>query len=294
MDTTYGICKVSIASVYKASTERSEMVTQVLYGEVVEILDVRQELTYIRCTWDDVTGWLLTAHLTFIDTDTAIDVLQNASYALSLTDTLLAPDAFIPVTLGANLPDFDGMRGKIGDFNYQYNGSSIKPGSFELKLPWIEKLALRYLHAPELYGGRSPFGIDSAALLQMVYKLMGIPIARYHAQQVTQGRSVDFMEFCQPGDLAFFDDGRGNIAHGGIILSDCTIIHQDGMVRRDRLDHFGIWNHEQKTYTWQLRVVKRHLPDFPDETMMSRMQARQDLEQTVPLQETLNQPGMFD
>ncbi|MCC7466848.1 MAG: C40 family peptidase, partial [Saprospiraceae bacterium] len=81
--------------------------------------------------------------------------------------------------------------------------------------------------------------------------------------QVTQGRLIDFMEECQSGDLAFFDNGKGQVTHVGIILPECHIIHASGEVRIDKLDHFGIFNKEQNRYTHQLRIVKRLLPDEP-------------------------------
>ena len=61
----------------------------------------------------------------------------------------------------------------------------------------------------------------------------------------------------------FFDNGKGEITHVGIILPDCYVIHASGKVRIDKLDHFGIFNREQNRYSHQLRIVKRLLPDVP-------------------------------
>jgi uncharacterized protein YfaT (DUF1175 family) len=98
----------------------------------------------------------------------------------------------------------------------------------------------------------------------MVFKTAGIRLLRDAYQQVAQGRPIDFMEECQPGDLAFFDNGKGQITHVGIILPECHIIHSSGQVRVDKLDHFGIFNRELNRYTHQLRIVKRLLPDEPN------------------------------
>jgi gamma-D-glutamyl-L-lysine dipeptidyl-peptidase len=290
----FAISKVSIASVYKAANQRSELLTQVLFGEVIEVLEKKGELLHIKCTWDQVQGWTLSEQFVQIDTDVAIEMLRDSSVVLSLVDNIMAADHFIPVTLGASLPKFDGVRGYLPDLQFQFNGTVLKPGTIELKLAWIEKLILRYLHAPELYGGRSPFGIDASGLSQMLYKILGISLARDHTTQVSQGRTVDFMEFCQPGDLAYFDDGRGNIGHCGIILSDCSVVHVHGKVRKDKIDHFGIWNSDKKRYTWQLRVVKRHLPDFPEDAQLARLSQKVEGKQPEPEGEAIEQPGMFD
>jgi hypothetical protein len=95
----------------------------------------------------------------------------------------------------------------------------------------------------------------------MVYKMSGIHLMRDAAHQVTVGRPIDFTEQCQAGDLAFFDNGKGIINHVGIIAPGCQLIHASGKVRIDKLDHFGIFNPEQKRYTHQLRIIKRILPD---------------------------------
>jgi gamma-D-glutamyl-L-lysine dipeptidyl-peptidase len=288
----YAFCKVSIASVYKSASEKSELLTQVLFGEMLEIEDVRGHLTLVRCTWDGVSGWMLSSQYTNCTTDDAIEILRNPTTVLSLVDNIMATDHFIPITMGASLPNFDGMKGSLPNLQYQFNGAVIKPGSFDLKTSWVEKLITRYMHAPELFGGRSPFGIDSAALAQMVYKMLGFNLPRFHIDQVNHGRIVDFMEFCQPGDLAYFDDGRGNIGHVGVILSDCSIVHVHGRVRKDKIDHFGIWNHDLKSYSWQLRVVKRHLPDFPEDAMLNQSLEKSKFKQIEA--EALAQPGMFD
>jgi Cell wall-associated hydrolases (invasion-associated proteins) len=152
----------------------------------------------------------------------------------------------------------------LGEQTYQFSGPVVTPGQQRIGTEWVVKMARRYLHAPYMWGGRSPFGIDCSGLTQMVFKTAGIRLHRDAFQQVNQGRTVDFMEECQAGDLAFFDNGRGHINHVGIILPECHIIHSSGQVRIDKLDHFGIFNRELNRYTHQLRIVKRLLPDQPD------------------------------
>ena len=117
--------------------------------------------------------------------------------------------------------------------------------------------AFLYLNTPYLWGGKSPFGIDCSGFTQMVYKLNGYRLLRDASQQATQGEALSFIEESEAGDLAFFDDREGNINHVGIIMPDNYIIHVDGKVRIDRLDHTGIFNREKRNYTHQLRVIKK-------------------------------------
>jgi cell wall-associated NlpC family hydrolase len=64
------------------------------------------------------------------------------------------------------------------------------------------------------------------------------------------------LQEAKPGDLAFFDNPKGNISHVGILLSENRIIHASGTVRIDSIDHEGIYNREEKRYTHKLRLIK--------------------------------------
>lgn len=121
----------------------------------------------------------------------------------------------------------------------------------------IVRTALLYLNSPELKGGRTPFGIDAAGFTQIIYKINGYKLLRTAENQSTQGDALSFVEESEAGDLAFFDNTNGAIDHVGIIMENNYIIHVHGKVRNDRLDHTGIFNNDLRTYSHQLRVIKK-------------------------------------
>lgn len=283
----YAACQVSLAPMRAHPADKSEMVSQLLFGETVEITDSKDGWRHVVCAWDGFVGWVDAKQLRQLTPSEYDDYREHSSVNLSLVEGLMAADHFIPLTLGAALPRYDGLRCELGDLSFQFSGPVVTPDQAPRTGEWVAKIARRYLHAPYLWGGRSPFGIDAAGLAQMVFKIAGIRLLRDANQQVTQGRPVDFMEQCQIGDLAFFDNGKGDIGHVGIILSDCHVIHASGKVRIDKLDHFGIFNAEQGRYSHQLRIVKRLLPDTP-------AQSAQRSEKALIEDELFNQAALFD
>ena len=257
-----GICSISIVPVRSDASDKAEIVTQLLFGELVEIIVIRKEWTYIRCEWDGYEGWCDTKQVQVLSDDHYYAYRLQHATCFELVQPALSQEFFQPLTLGAVLPFYDGLSFSVAGSRYNFSGQTIPSATIKATSELIVRIARKFLFAPYLWGGRSPFGIDCSGLTQVVYKMAGIRLLRDAAQQVTQGRLVDFVEQAQAGDLAFFENSIGRIAHVGIVLPGNKIIHAHGWVRIDTIDHFGIFNEEKKVYTHNLRLVRRLLPDM--------------------------------
>ena len=260
------ICQLSVVPVRAAASDKEEIVTQLLFGELVYVIKkpkgAKKNWCQIRCDWDDYEGWMDMRQLRFITEQEAETYRQYHGFCLDLTAILTNNDHFLPITLGATLPNYDGLNAHLGTKHYAFNGQALNNGRIAPNAEFIAKLARRYLYAPYLWGGRSPFGIDCSGFTQIVFRMAGIRLRRDASQQAEQGRVVDFIELTQPADLAFFENEKGNVVHVGIVLANNQSIHAAGQVRIDRLDHFGIYNEERGIYSHKLRVIKRFLPDL--------------------------------
>jgi hypothetical protein len=250
----FGICNLAIIPLRFEPSDRSEIVSQVLFGEHFEILEQQKQWSRIKMHFDGYEGWL--------DSKQYQNISESNFNQLSEDPIILNSDLIeyitgssnllIPIPLGASVSFIDNDNINISNFDFEgTKANGIKDKKYLINTAFL------YLNAPYLWGGKTPFGIDCSGFTQMVYKLNGYKLLRDASQQAKQGEALSFIEESEPGDLAFFDNEEGNITHVGIIMENNYIIHASGKVRIDRLDHLGIYNAEINKHTHQLRVIKK-------------------------------------
>ncbi len=250
----FGICNLAIIPLRAEPNDRSEIVSQVLFGEHFEVLEELKQWRRIRMQYDDYEGWVDSKQFQTIS-EAAYQTLSKEPIILNgdLIDYISAPNnTLLPIPLGASLSFLS--HNDINTAQFQFEGT--KTSGIQDKSKLINT-AFLYLNAPYLWGGKTPFGIDCSGFTQMVYKLNGYHLFRDASQQAGQGEALSFIEESEPGDLAFFDNEEGSIIHVGIIMENNYIIHASGKVRIDRLDHLGIFNPETQKHTHKLRVIKK-------------------------------------
>lgn len=256
---TYGICPLSLVCIYTKPTKKSEIVSQLLFGETFELIEEEEDWVKIRCSWDGCDGWIDNQQFEEIDLPLLEEIRTNAAYSFEVSQAAMGSTHYLSILMGSTLPLYDGINMRLKGERFTINGQAIHPSQTNPSPELIIKIARKYLYTPYLQGGRSPFGIDAAGLTQMVFKMMGIALPRRANKQALRGKLVDFITDIQPGDIAFFENIRGRITHVGVVLHDDQILHATGKVRIDKLDHYGIFNTSNNRYTHKLRVVKRIL-----------------------------------
>lgn len=258
MKSQFGICRVSIAPIRAEASDRSEIYTQLLFGDSFEIIESTEKWMRIRTLYDTYEGWIDPKQSTYISAE-EFKKWPEHQWIIGLDrlpKAVKSNGESIYLVPGCTLPNFQNNQFDFGGETYQFGGQAIlpEPGKFAAEL---ENASLFYLNSPYLWGGRTPWGIDCSGLSQLVYKHFGIKILRDAAQQATQGETVDFLTSAKPGDLAFFDNEEGRIIHVGILLSQDRIIHASGRVKIDPIDHQGIYSEELGKHSHRLRIIKR-------------------------------------
>lgn len=256
MEQLFGICRVSVAPIRSEPSNKAENVSQLLFGDHVEILEKTEHWWYIITLYDNYEGWVDFRQLHLISGE-QFDIGHQVKYLspAAALNVIIDPSGNpIYLSPGSNLPDFENGVCLLGDQRYQV---SFEPK--EAQFTGFDDLlgtAKFFLNAPYLWGGRTLFGIDCSGFVQNVFKLNGIDLKRDAWQQAEQGTVVDFLQEVQPGDVAFFDNPEGKITHVGIMLNTAEIIHASAKVKIDPIDSQGIFSQELGKYTHKLRIIK--------------------------------------
>lgn len=257
----FGFCAHSVIPVRSEPAHQAEMCTQILFGELYTVLESFEDWMHIRVIFDNYEGWVHKLYFNPIIEDEfrrIHDLPCRVSTEVVQLIENRSRQYYFPLLIGSSLHGLIDNSFSAGEDEYFFEGETVVIPQLGERDRIIE-MSRMYLHAPYMWGGRSPFGIDCSGFTQMTYKIAGVQLLRDAAQQATQGETISFISDAKPGDLLFFDDDEGMITHTGILMPGQNVIHASGVVRIDKVDHQGIFNAETGKYSHQLRLIKKIL-----------------------------------
>lgn len=270
--------RCTVTPVRMEPSEGSEQLTQLLFGEVCQVLERLPRWTKIRSTVDGQTGWVDFKMVTSIGDEAKGDEAKGIGVvALPIAAaTDMETGEELMLTLGTRLLNYAHGTFEILGKKYLINPACVShledalqaighPAGYRLEGKGEEvcTIAQTLLNAPYLWGGKNAMGIDCSGFTQVVYSVFGVNLLRNAREQITQGTPVASLADAQAGDLAFFDHAdrdpkATNISHVGLLLDKQTIIHCSGCVHVDYIDDMGIHLPDGEL-THHLVQIKRYL-----------------------------------
>jgi gamma-D-glutamyl-L-lysine dipeptidyl-peptidase len=248
------LCVVPAAPVRSKPSHKFEMVNQLLFGEGMRVLKMKNKWVRIQTVPDNYEGWIRSNMIAEVEES----VLFGSFVTAGLLNTIKIGEMTMHIPVGSTLPGFKNGQGIAGNFKYKFEGPFFNRSEMKPNCDHVTHLTRQWLNAPYLWGGRTPLGVDCSGFVQVIFKMMGIDLLRDAKLQVDQGMKIRKLQDTQCGDVAFFRNHKRKITHVGILLSPAQIIHASGKVRVDPIDEKGIVNADTGKRTHSLAAVRRY------------------------------------
>lgn len=248
------ISNVAAAPMRTEPSHRSEMSNQLLFGESMQVLEIKDEWLRVKTIYDDYEGWI-TRHL-IQNYEPANAIFESRFVATGLVNPVTSQDQLINVPMGSFLVDYKEETRLLWDDRYKYHGS-LRDTTLPLDIELLWRTTRAWLNAPYMWGGKTFMGVDCSGFVQTVFKLLGVKLPRDAWQQALAGEKVEKIEEARTGDLAFFHNEKGRITHVALILQPNQVIHASGKVRIDILNESGIINSDDGKRSHELNSIRR-------------------------------------
>lgn len=215
----------------KFPEKEAEVVSEAIFGETVHWIEQTGDWTNIQ-TADGYTGWVSSLALSNSDTPFSpnVRIERNAAHLYRNPWIEQGPALTLPFEarlqqgkkiderwIQVQMPDGDLWYVQKGDVTREQEILSRKD---------LKEWSRRFLGIPYTWGGRSSFGYDCSGFVQMLYRQLGISLARDARQQIQDKRlrEIDCEEL-MTGDLLFWGTHQEKVSHVGMYIGEGIFIH---------------------------------------------------------------------
>lgn len=261
----WGAIYNSVANLRSKPCHSSELVSQLLLGMPVKILDKSEDWFRIQAP-EGYIGWVsgsvqLLKHKELEAYLAKPKVIVNSQYANSYNKADTHSQSISDIVIG-NILTLDDEEDNFYKVTYpndrvafieKRNAQEFNRWLSEIKFTGqsIVNKAKQLMGVPYLWGGTSSKGLDCSGFTKIACWLHGIIIPRDASQQALCGVEIDNMgdfDNVQKGDLVFFGEKVSDknpeekVVHVGIYIGNRRFIHADDYI------HISSFNPEDKSF----------------------------------------------
>ena len=227
----------------RALTEENLVQSQVLYGQVVTLIDEKEGWLNVYVPEqpssklsEGYPGWLPKCQVNPIEETKLLKIKESFVSVTAPTAWLYeGGEAVLEISFQTRLPFVDQTEEWVtvdtpdGKRKLKASESKVSANKKDFQEVTGDKLVKTgeaFLELPYLWGGMSGFGLDCSGFSYTMHRAFGITIPRDASDQAKSGEFVDRSEL-KKGDLVYFakDEGKGRVYHVGMYYGDGKMIH---------------------------------------------------------------------
>ena len=241
--TKYKIVNVEISNLHKQNNFKSEVVSQALIWENLQILEYKDNWCKIR-QWDNYEGWIHKNYLVDEDVYTK-NKLSNSSLWYTVSKRIIKVNELYTnitkyLSFGSVIPVIKKEEDNYivlfpNEKKYYINKNNLVEFNNKLNFKNIVNLAFKNIGTPYMWGGKSGFGYDCSGFVQSLYRFAKINLPRDSKDQALYEKLIKVEKNYKSGDLIFFQE-YNNIVHVGMLVDECNFIHCSGEVKINSLN----------------------------------------------------------
>ena len=227
--------KTAYANIYNEPRFGSELVTQALFFESLDVISERGNWLEVR-QWDGYKGYTHSFYTTDEFRDNQLNHIVNKR-SINLYDSPGCKNIVSVAPFASNL-----AAEQVDESLYVISCNDGKdyyfiaedPNVYGYRRDDIIKNALSLVGSPYLWGGKTPFGYDCSGFVQSIFRASRINIMRDTSDQIKEDRLFDIdIDTAKPGDIIFFAVEGKSVDHVGFFLDTDKILHCSGSVKVD-------------------------------------------------------------
>ncbi len=213
-------CESSYLNVYEHASKKSNISTQLIYGEKFRIIGKKKDFFRIRTDFDNYLGFIKIKKFNKVLNKThKVSILKSKIYYQPKNNNKFSTKKYLPFSSEIQIIN------KKNNFGMFKKNKWVKLNDLQIikKRNYnFSKIFKLFLNIKYKWGGKTFDGIDCSALLQIFYKYNHKFFPRDTKDQVKIKKGIKNKKIFKQGDIIFW---KGHVA---ICLNRKTLIHAYG------------------------------------------------------------------